>query len=255
MSLLVLGIGIAIIFFVLLFFLSLNTAFYFVVFAVFAGLILTKTLVYFYNIDIIAHLTSPTSAQVTVNENSLGNSLGESQENSNVLPNSSPSVPEIKIKPQVFNIPGNNYDYLNANALCLAYGARLANYSEIEDAYNRGGEWCNYGWSEGQMALFPTQMSSYKKLQKTKGHEHDCGRPGINGGYIANPNVKFGVNCYGYKPEITTLEEKMMSTVSPFPMSMEDILLEKRVEYWKGQLNDILISPFNHEYWSKILRV
>ena len=33
-----------------------------------------------------------------------------------------------------------------------------------------------------------------EKLQKIKGHEHDCGRPGINGGYIDNPNVRFGVN-------------------------------------------------------------
>ena len=42
-----------------------------------------------------------------------------------------------------------------------------------------------------------------KKLQKRKGHKHDCGRPGINGGYIGNTNIKYGVNCYGYKPKIT----------------------------------------------------
>ena len=34
------------------------------------------------------------------------------------------------------------------------------------------------------MALFPTQYKSWKKLQKQKGRENDCGRPGINGGYI-----------------------------------------------------------------------
>jgi hypothetical protein len=31
------------------------------------------------------------------------------------------------------------------------------------------------------MALFPTQKETWDKLQKIKGHEHDCGRPGING--------------------------------------------------------------------------
>jgi hypothetical protein len=44
-------------------------------------------------------------------------------------------------------------------------------------------------------------------LQKIKGHEHDCGRPGVNGGYIANPLVKFGVNCYGNKRKINTGRE------------------------------------------------
>ena len=32
-----------------------------------------------------------------------------------------------------------------------------------------------------------------------------CGLPGINGGYIDNPNIRFGVNCYGYKPKITPI--------------------------------------------------
>jgi hypothetical protein len=37
-------------------------------------------------------------------------------------------------------------------------------------------------------------------LQGIKGHEHDCGRPGINGGYFDNPEMRFGVNCFGAKP-------------------------------------------------------
>ena len=41
-----------------------------------------------------------------------------------------------------------------------------------------------------QMALYPTQKKTYNKLQTIKGHEHDCGRPGINGGYIANPKCE-----------------------------------------------------------------
>jgi hypothetical protein len=107
------------------------------------------------------------------------------------------------IKQQVFNIPGNYFNYTDAKSLCKAEGARLATYSEVEDAYNNGAEWCNYGWSEGQMALFPTQKTSYDKLQKIEGHEKDCGRPGVNGGYIENPNLQYGANCYGYKPRMT----------------------------------------------------
>ena len=58
---------------------------------------------------------------------------------------------------EVFHIPNNKYTYKDAKAVCKAYGARLANYDEVENAYNKGGEWCSYGWSKNQLALFPTQ--------------------------------------------------------------------------------------------------
>lgn len=161
-------------------------------------------------------------------------------------------VPELKLTKQVFNIPGNDYVYGDAKALCKAYGAELATYEQVENAYNKGGEWCNYGWSEGQMALFPTQQKTFDKLQTIEGHEHDCGRPGINGGYMANPALKFGVNCYGYKPKITKDEEYLMANALPYPKTNKDILLEKRVEYWKNKLTEILVSPFNHNTWSRL---
>jgi hypothetical protein len=153
---------------------------------------------------------------------------------------------------QVFNIPGNYYNYEEAQSLCKAYDSRVATYDEIEKTYKQGGEWCNYGWSDGQMALFPTQAETYKNLQKIPGHEHDCGRPGINGGYIANPRVKFGVNCYGKKPKMTEIEEELMENRSPYPLTKEDIRMEEQVEYWKNKINNILISPFNYKNWSKI---
>ena len=168
-------------------------------------------------------------------------------------PSEQPSpVPEIKLRPQVFNIPGNNYVYPDAKALCQAYGSRLATYQEIENAYNKGGEWCNYGWSEGQMALFPTQQKTYDGLQKIPGHEIDCGRPGVNGGYMANPALKFGANCYGYKPRMSPEEEELMQTLPHYPLTKKDIAFEKRVEYWKDKLTEILVSPFNYNNWSKI---
>lgn len=161
-------------------------------------------------------------------------------------------VSKILLRPQVFNIPENNYIYSDAKALCSAYGSRLATYSEVEDAYKSGGEWCNYGWSDNQMALFPTQKKTYNELQKIEGHENDCGRPGINGGYIANPNIKFGVNCYGYKPRMNSIEKELMETEPLYPKTLKDIAMEKRVNYWKDKLSEILVSPFNHNSWSKI---
>jgi hypothetical protein len=160
------------------------------------------------------------------------------------------TVPEIKFKKQVFNIPGNYYDYENAKAICQAYGSDLATYDQIEKSYNNGAEWCNYGWSANQLALFPTQKQTYDNLQTIPGHENDCGRTGINGGYIANKKIKFGVNCYGYKPKITQEEQELMNTSTPYPQTTKDIAFQKRVDFWKNKVDDILVSPFNQDSWS-----
>jgi hypothetical protein len=101
---------------------------------------------------------------------------------------------------EVYNIGNNIYTYNEAQAICKAFNSDLANYDQIEGAYNAGGEWCNYGWSKGQMAYFPTQKDTWNKLQKDPITKNACGRPGINGGFIKNPNVRFGANCYGVKP-------------------------------------------------------
>ena len=100
------------------------------------------------------------------------------------------------------------------------------------------------------MALYPTQYEKWENLQKIKGHEHDCGRPGVNGGYIANPNVRFGVNCYGYKPEITPEESDLMQNTSIYPRTKKEIDFEKRVDYWRNKLPEILVAPFNNNNWS-----
>ena len=160
--------------------------------AFFIVLIIINGLQYFFGLDIIATLKNLFTENPEV-DIKVDTSRAEAIK---------APVPEILLRKQVFNIPENDYIYSDAKALCSAYGSRLATYKEVEETYKDGGEWCNYGWSDDQMALFPTQEKTYDKLQKIKGHENDCGRPGVNGGYIANPKVKFGVNCYGYKPRM-----------------------------------------------------
>ena len=209
----------------------------FIIIFILVVLIVVNALQYFFSINVTASLTnlfSPTQTlDVTVDQTKY---------------QSSP-VPEIKFKKQVFNIPGNYYNYENAKALCNAYGSRLAKYNEIEDAYKNGGDWCNYGWSDGQMALFPTQQKTFDYLQKVEGHENDCGRPGVNGGYMINPQLRFGVNCYGNKPKITPEEEELMKTTPQYPLTMKDIAFQKRVDFWKTKVTDILVSPFNSTTW------
>ena len=153
---------------------------------------------------------------------------------------------------EVFNIPGNIYTYKQAKEVCNAYGSRLAKYDEVEKAYNHGAEWCNYGWSDDQTILFPTQKTTYDNLQKIKGHEHDCGRQGVNGGYMEDPELKFGVNCFGYKPKITLKEAELMKNTTPYPKTEEEKIFNEDVEKLKKKLDDIIISPFNYKMWSRI---
>jgi hypothetical protein len=210
--------------------------------AIFIILIVINGFQYFFGIDVIAKVTNLFSEQPLVD---ISVDITNAQTGSG-------SVPEIKLFQQVFNIPGNDYVYPDAKALCSAYGSRLATYKEVEDSYKDGAEWCNYGWSEGQMALFPTQQKTFDKLQKIEGHENDCGRPGVNGGYMKNPAVRYGVNCYGYKPKMTPEEEDLMANKSIYPKTKKDIAMEERVAYWKDKLKEIMVSPFNHNSWSKI---
>jgi hypothetical protein len=206
-------------------------------------LLLVNGVTYFFGINLSAYITGLFSSKPVVNV---------VVDETNVKRHGLAPIPEIPIIEEVFNIPGNYYSYEDSKALCDAYGAKLATYQQIENAYNRGGEWCNYGWSDEQMALYPTQQKTFQQLQKIKGHEHDCGRPGINGGYIANPEVKFGVNCYGHKPMITQEEKELMQNGKAFPQTIQDQALQKRVDYWKEHVDDILVSPFNRNTWSKI---
>jgi hypothetical protein len=165
-------------------------------------------------------------------------------------PYNNAAFPVLKMQKQVFNIPGNYYTYDDAKAICDAYGSRLASYNEMEEAYNKGAEWCVYGWSDNQMALFPTQKETWQKLQKVKGHEKDCGRPGVNGGYIDNAKTKYGVNCYGHKPPMTAEAAKLMQQTPIYPKNMNDIRHQERVDHWRSKITDILVAPFNHDAWS-----
>ena len=156
----------------------------------------------------------------------------------------------IMLKEQVFHLPENKYNYDDAKSLCKAYGARLATYDELSKAYDKGADWCTYGWSDDQMALFPTQKEKWERFQKLKGHEQDCGRPGINGGYIYDPSMKYGANCYGAKKPITEREARRMREKAEIHKTKKELEFDERVNYWKGKTKDITMSPFNHDNWS-----
>lgn len=230
---------------------------------VFIILILLNGVSYFFNIDVSSSInnifsdTPEISVKVNNKTGDIGSSSSENNSNADVSNNASTNFGDMSNNmvsgEEVFNIPGNNYTYLDAQALCKAYDSELATYEQIFNAYKKGAEWCNYGWSANQMAFFPTQQETWKKLQSEPGHENDCGRVGINGGYIANPHVRFGVNCFGSKPKITSKESKLMQNQQLVPQSLREMEIDKRAQEFRNKnLNSILISPFNRNTWSKL---
>ena len=145
---------------------------------------------------------------------------------------------------EVFHIAPNQFTYDDAPAVCAAYGAELATLEQIIEAYNSGAEWCGYGWSAGGMALYPTQKRTWDELQREvdPGKRTACGRPGVNGGYF-DPMLKFGVNCFGFKPP------GEFKAPAPLP-GVDRTKFNETVNKFKEMLKTLELSPFSRMEWS-----
>ena len=151
---------------------------------------------------------------------------------------------------EVFNVSRNIYKYGDAPAVCAALGAELATYEQVKEAYDAGADWCNYGWTKGQMAIYPTQRETWDKLQQgPPEYRSACGKVGVNGGYFDNPELAFGVNCFGVKPPKSATDEMLESQVA-LPPSPTEIEFEKQVQKFRDQMNTITVLPFHKGQWS-----
>lgn len=160
----------------------------------------------------------------------------------------------LKEKEEVFNISENKYTYSDAQAVCKSYGAKLADYDQVEQAYHDGAEWLNYGWSEGQFAYFPLQKETWKKLNKNDPEgKSNIGkvRPGISGGYFANKDLKFGANCFGKKPSKRPQDLQLNITESIVAKTPQDAQVDSKVEYYKKNADKNKIASFNEKKWSE----
>jgi hypothetical protein len=163
-----------------------------------------------------------------------------------------PIVPLLSIlenKKEVFHIANQDYTYDQAKCKCESYGARLATKEEITNAYNNSANWCTYGWADKQSAYYPVQKCEWDKLQSEnerlpKNHHKFCGMPGLNGGFFANPTLKFGVNCYGVKPKGNIVKEKQ-----PYCPPMNFCKLESNYQA-SNKLDTDEIVGFNNEQWN-----
>lgn len=168
-----------------------------------------------------------------------------------------PSSLAEKVLPQggagaeVFNISKNTFTYYDAEPLCKALGAELATYEQVKNAWDRGADWCNYGWVKGQNAVYPTSKGTWEKLQSGPEEQRmACGKPGINGGFFDNPELRFGVNCYGSKPGQSKHDEEAVAKRTGVPLTPSGIEFDKKVSKFRGESDSIGVLPFNEEKWS-----
>ena len=147
-------------------------------------------------------------------------------------------------KKEVFNVSQNKYNYTDAEPLCKAFGAELASYDQVKDAWQKGADWCNYGWVKGQAAIYPTQQSTFDKLQAgPEDQRMACGVPGVNGGYFDNPEMRFGVNCYGVKPSENEADARAIMAQNG-DLTPEALEFDRKVLNYKSHMGEIPVNPF-----------
>lgn len=227
-----------------------------ILWSVFVFLLLANGLQYFFGIEASASVKNVLDGKPEVGIELSEESKSLLKKTLPVIGESTKKVEERKKKPkkEVFYIKDNVYNYEEAKAVCKAHDAELADYNQLEKVYSEGGEWCGYGWSRDQMILFPTQKKTWNKLQTIDGHENDCGRPGINGGYIENTKAKFGVNCYGVKRSPNEYEVALLDQMKKekYPTSSIDQKFNENVNKYKKDVkeNKFVITPFNNTKWN-----
>lgn len=153
----------------------------------------------------------------------------------------------INARKSVFNVATNKYTYADAEPLCKALGAELATYDQVKQAWDDGADWCNYGWVKGQTAIYPTQQKTFDKLQTaaTDDERMSCGLPGINGGYMDNPDLRFGVNCYGDRPAEKDADIRNQMMKGDVPLTNEVLEQRKKELRYRTEANEIPLNPYN----------
>jgi hypothetical protein len=92
--------------------------------------------------------------------------------------------------------------------------------------------------------LYPTQKGTWQALQAEPDtvKRTACGRPGVNGGYF-DPNTKFGVNCYGFKP-------KGKAELPLPPPGTDNASFRRAVAKFRSMLASFNMTPFSRNEWS-----
>ena len=69
----------------------------------------------------------------------------------------------------------------------------------------------------------------------------------VNGGYFDNPELRYGVTCYGEKP--SKENHDIMNSSMATPTSPDALEFDKKVADFKLEADTIGIMPFNSNKW------
>jgi len=156
-------------------------------------------------------------------------------------------APEVK-KPsqknkEVYLVANNIFQREDSQKVCKAFfNADVATMKQLEEGYNNGANWCNYGWTAEGKAFYP--------LQKSENNPRCFGERGMNGGTMENTsNIMLGVMCYGEKPDENHMTVDKLFTDSS--MAQNDLQI---LDAYRKRLNleGVKIAPFNSEKWNAV---
>ncbi len=155
-----------------------------------------------------------------------------------------PAAPQQPPSQEVFLVSNNLFSTGDAPKVCRGlFNSDIATKQQLEDGYNNGANWCNYGWTSDGNAYYPLQTDT---------NTLDCsGHKGLNGGKMPDgKDLKLGAICYGVKPEDKKYSE-LEKIYQDSSFSENDMkLLEDYRKKLKADGGPRILA-FNQKTWSR----
>jgi len=204
-------------------------------------------------------LTKQEKAEIKQQKNSKNDNKKDSKNDNKKDSKGKKEPSKDQGKKEVFLIY-NKYNYLEAKEICKIYDGRLAKEEDLEKAFEKGANWCTWGWLDGEMIGYPVQQPFWSAIEKK--HKGFCGpTAGLNKIKNIDPLKQYAVTCYGIKPQKTdrdkelelvlgemTEENSLQSQIEKCKKSKLDAEKDKWME---SQKKDIRIVEFNQKEWSE----
>ena len=145
-------------------------------------------------------------------------------------------------KKEVYLVSNNIFSKSEVPKVCKGlFNGVVATKEQLNESYNNGANWCNYGWDSDGQAYYPLQDDTNNSACE--------GSKGLNGGKMPTDDIKLGALCYGVKPEDGRYSD-LVKINQDSSFSEGDLLM---LENYRKKLANggIKITPFNNKAWSR----